>query len=85
MVNKDSIQLAIADLKSQKVKNYTVTARKYGINMTTLRQHYIGTQLSQNEAASHHKKKISNLQEEQLLLHIEKLTAHSFASTPQII
>ncbi|KGM91771.1 uncharacterized protein PADG_12078 [Paracoccidioides brasiliensis Pb18] len=85
MSNEEVIQLAIKDLRAQKVKNYTATARKHSINKETLHHHYNGLQLVQDEAASQHKKKLLNQQEQMLLLYIEKLAAHSFATTPQII
>ncbi|ODH49063.1 hypothetical protein GX48_04788 [Paracoccidioides brasiliensis] len=85
MPNEEAIQLAIKDLRAQKVKNYTATARKHSINKETLHQCYNSLQLVQNEAASQQKKKLLNQQEQMFLLYIEKLAAHSFASTPQII
>ncbi|ODH13646.1 hypothetical protein ACO22_07036 [Paracoccidioides brasiliensis] len=85
MPNEEAIQLAIKDLRAQKVKNYAATARKHSINKETLCQHYNSLQLMQDETASLHKKQLSNQQEQTLLLHIEKLAAHSFAPTPQII
>ncbi|ODH48862.1 hypothetical protein GX48_05008 [Paracoccidioides brasiliensis] len=85
MPNEEAIQLAIKDLRAQKVKNYAATARKHSINKETLCQHYNSLQLMQDKTASLHKKQLSNQQEQTLLLHIEKLAAHSFAPTPQII
>ncbi|KGM91493.1 uncharacterized protein PADG_12405 [Paracoccidioides brasiliensis Pb18] len=85
MPNEEAIQLAIKDLRAQKVKNYAATARKHSINKETLCQHYNSLQLMQDETASLHKKQLSNQQEQTLLLYIEKLAAHSFAPTPQII
>ncbi|KGM92257.1 uncharacterized protein PADG_11441 [Paracoccidioides brasiliensis Pb18] len=85
MPNKETIQLAIKDLRAEKVKNYTATARKHSINKETLHWYYNGLQLMQDEAAFQHKKKLSNQQEQMLLLHIEEFAAHSFAPTPQII
>ncbi|KGY15958.1 hypothetical protein PABG_11209 [Paracoccidioides brasiliensis Pb03] len=73
MPNEEAIQLAIKDLRAQKVKNYVAIARKHSINKETLRQCYNSLQLVQDEVASQHKKKLSNQQEQMLLLHIEKL------------
>ncbi|ODH38477.1 hypothetical protein ACO22_02328 [Paracoccidioides brasiliensis] len=85
MSNKEAIQLAIKDLRAQKIKNYAAIARKHSINKETLCHHYNDLPLAQDKPVSQHKKKLSNQQEQMLLLHIEKLAAHSFAPTPQII
>ncbi|ODH50507.1 hypothetical protein GX48_03325 [Paracoccidioides brasiliensis] len=84
MSNEEAIQLAIKDLRAQRVKNYTATSRKHSINKEMLHQCYNGLQLMQDEAVSQHKK-LSNQQEQTLLLYIEKLAAHDFAPVPQII
>ncbi|ODH13635.1 hypothetical protein ACO22_07057 [Paracoccidioides brasiliensis] len=49
MPNEEAIQLAIKDLRAQKVKNYVAIARKHSINKKTLRQCYNSLQLVQDE------------------------------------
>ncbi|KAG5291539.1 hypothetical protein I7I48_03375 [Histoplasma ohiense] len=79
------IQAVIDDLNLQLVSNYTTTAKKYGISCHMLSQHYNNLQVSRKKAISIHCKHLSNLQEEQLLFHINQLTDHSFPCTLQIL
>jgi transposase-like protein len=54
-----SIDSAIAELNIQIQPNYAATAKKLGVNRTTLRRWFLGTQLSAREASSEHHQKLT--------------------------
>jgi hypothetical protein len=85
MVNEAAIQLAINDLKSQDVINFTATAKKYRIDRTTLMRRYKGQTASHAEAHSTHLKLLTNAQEEVILKHISDLSERGMHPTPQIL
>ncbi|RFU30473.1 hypothetical protein B7463_g5875, partial [Scytalidium lignicola] len=59
-VNEASIQEAIADLKSQKKPNFSATAKKYGLERTTLAKRYKGQHTSMETAMSTHRQRLNN-------------------------
>ncbi|PVH90474.1 hypothetical protein DM02DRAFT_466438, partial [Periconia macrospinosa] len=70
MVNEKDIQLALDDLKSQEVINFTTIAKKYNLDRTTLMRRFKGKTTSNQEAHSIHHKLLTDAQEEVLLQHI---------------
>ena len=85
MVNEAAIQQAISDLKSQKVPNYTQTAQKYNLEISTLRRRFKGKTVSNAEAHSRDQKLLTNAQENVLLEYIRKLSDRGLHPTPQIL
>ncbi|EER23870.1 mariner-Tc1 transposon family protein [Coccidioides posadasii C735 delta SOWgp] len=85
MVNNEAIKLAIEDLELQETPNYSATAKKYSLSRETLRWRHQGLQVDCHEATSRHKKKLTNIQEDELLEYINKLCNHGLAPTPQIL
>ncbi|OXV11263.1 hypothetical protein Egran_00976 [Elaphomyces granulatus] len=57
---------AIAFLESQDTINYTAVAKKFNVNATTLSRRFNGKTVSRTEAASLHKKLLSDAQEEKI-------------------
>ena len=68
------IEAAIAELKPQKRVNYAATARKWKVEPTTLRRQFIGETRSIQEANAESHQKLTSIQEEVLIEHINKLT-----------
>ena len=85
MVNEKDMQLALSDLKSQEVINYTTTAKKYNIDRTTLMRRFTGNTVSNQEAHSTHQKHLTDAQEKVLLQHISDLSDRGMPPTPQIL
>ena len=85
MVNTEALSAAIADLRSQKKPNFFATARKHGIDRTTLRRRFQGKQaprgVSHIEAQGH----LSVKMEEVLIERINTLSARGLPPTPQFI
>ena len=77
---------AIAFLESQDTINYyTAVAKKFNVNATTLSRRFNGKTVSRTEAASLHKKLLSDAQEQVLLDRIEQLSSRGMPPTPQIL
>src|SRR5580700_8285912 len=79
------IEAAIADLESQDVPKYRPTANKYFLNHTTLRRRYLGIQLSRAAAGSEYRQRLTIVQEEVLIKHINDLTDRSLPPITQIV
>ena len=79
------IEEAIADLESQDVPQYKLTAIKYSLNYTTLWQWYLGIQLSRASADSEFRQWLTNVQEEVIIKHINDFTNHGLSPTTQIV
>ena len=79
------IELAIADLESQEVPNYSATAKVYNIERTTLQRRYNSQTVSQKAAMSECRQRLTNSQEEVLIGHINKLTDRGLPPTSQIV
>ena len=79
------IEEAIADLESQDVPQYRPTAIKYSLNHTTLWQWYLGIQLSRAAADSEFRQRLTNVQEEVLIKHINDFTNRGLPPTTQIV
>ena len=68
--HNERIDKAIEDLNSSDKLNYAATARKWGIERTTLAKRHKGQTGIHNAATSGYRKKLSNAQELELLKHI---------------
>jgi len=75
----------IAFLKSQDTLNYATAARKFNVDATTLSRRFNGKTVSRSEAASLHKKLLTDAQEHVLLERIEQLSSPGMPPTPQIL
>ncbi len=79
------MELALEDLESQKQPNYSATARKYGINHTTLSKRHRGKTTSKATAISKHFQHLTASQEEAFIVQINKLTNRGIPPTSQIV
>ncbi len=73
------IELAIADLAKQIKLNYRATAKKHGVDRSTLRK------LSMQAAASRYRQRLTLVQEEELIKHINSLTDRGLPPTSRIV
>lgn len=85
MSHDDRIEAAIADLESQERTNFLRTARKWGLERTTLLRRYKGQSTSIREANSNSRQALNSAQEEVLIEHANKLTDRGIPPTPQIL
>jgi hypothetical protein len=85
MVNEAAIQLALDDLKSQEVINFTATAKMYNLDRTTLMRRFKGKTTSYQASRSVHQKLLTDAQEEVLLHYISDLSDRGMPPTPQIL
>jgi hypothetical protein len=67
------------------VPNYTETAQKYDLEISTLRHRFIGETVSTAEAHSRHLKLLTDAQESILVEHIRKLSDRGLHATPRIL
>ena len=79
------IELAIADLANQAKPNYMSIAKKYEVARTTLRNRFLGQQLSTKAAASKYRQRLTFIQEETLIKHINSLTNRGLPPTSRIV
>jgi hypothetical protein len=79
------IELTIADLKQQMKPNVAATAKKYAVNESTLRKRWNGKTMSQSEASSEYKQRLTLAQEEVLATQINLLTDRGLPPTSSIV
>jgi len=79
------IGLALADLAKQDKLNFMGTARKHGVNDTTLRRRFRGIQVSRHAAASEHRQCLTHVQEETLIGSINSLTNRGISPTSRMV
>ncbi len=79
------MDLALEDLDTQKQPNYSATARKYGVNRTTLSKRHWGKTTSKAVAISKHCQRLTIQQEEALITQINELTNRGIPPTSQIV
>jgi hypothetical protein len=79
------IESALADLESQDSVNYAATARKWQIERTTLARRHKGQRTSRAVANSKYRQRLTTLQEDILLRHIDSLTERFMPPTSQIV
>ena len=82
---KSAIELALDDLKLQKKPNYSATARKFGVEHTTLAKRFKGKTVSRAIANSEHRQHLTMDQEKVLVEYINKLTDRGMPPTTQIV
>ena len=85
MTKEASIASAIADLDSQKVPNYTQTAKKHGLERTTLMRRHKGISTSRRDATSIFSKKLTDEQEEALLMQIRRYSERGFPPSHRLV
>jgi hypothetical protein len=83
--HNERIDKAIEDLNSSDKLNYAATARKWGIERTTLAKRHKGQTGTHNAATSEYRKKLSDAQELELLKHIRVLNDRGLPPTPRLI
>ena len=79
------IELAMADLANQTKPNYMATAKKYGVARMTLRDRFLGQTLSIQAAASEYRQRLTIVQEETLIKHINSLTDRGLPPTSRMV
>lgn len=85
MVHNTQINSALADLESQEYINYAATARKWGVDRSTLSRRHWGDTATIQAANSYVRQKLTNAQEEVLIGHVNKLTDRGLPPTPQTL
>src|SRR5439155_25061996 len=84
LTHNDRIQSAIADLESQEHANFGKTAKKWGVNRTTLRRRFNGEQRTHQQFRSQAKQCFSDAQEESLIGQINRLSVRGIPPTSRI-
>ena len=79
------LELAIADLAKQDKPNYMATAKKHEVARTTLRKRFLGERVSIHAAASKYRQRLTFVQEETLIKHINSLTDRGLPPTSRIV
>ena len=79
------IRSALADLDSQSKPNYTVTAKKWSLERTTLAKRHKGQTVSKQAAIAQHHQRLNARQEEVLIEHINRLTDRGMPPTSRIV
>jgi hypothetical protein len=79
------IQEAIADLESQSDVNYAATVRKWGVERTTLAKRHKGQTGTREDATSDVHRRLTDVQEQVLITHINKLSDRGLPLTLQIV
>jgi hypothetical protein len=85
MINESDINSAIAELNSQLKPNISTIARKWNIERTTLTKRYSGQTASRVTYLSEQRQCLTNEQEDQLIIQINRLTERGMLSTSQIV
>jgi hypothetical protein len=76
------MQAAISDLESQGRKNVAATAERWDLERTTLSKRYKGQTGTREDATLYTHRKLTNVQEETLIRHINKLSDRGLPPTP---
>ena len=82
---EERIEAAIADLESQDIPRYRPTAKKYSVQHSTLRRRFLGLQTSRAIADSESRKRLTNVQEDVLIGHINDLSERGLPPIPQMV
>jgi DDE superfamily endonuclease/Tc5 transposase DNA-binding domain len=85
MAHNTRIAEAITDLKRQDRPNIAATARKYGVDRSTLSRRFRGETGTIQDATSYSRKQLTTTQEETLIEYVNKLNDRGFPPTPQIL
>jgi hypothetical protein len=79
------IEAAIADLESQIPINYAATAKKWGLERSTLSRRHRGETGSNRDANSYARRQVTDTQKETLIAYINKLSDQGLPPNPQIV
>ena len=82
MSNTDRIAAALADLESQVVPNYSVTATKHEVVPTNLMRRFTG---SNHKATTEHRQALNIAPEKVLLGHIQRLVTRGTPPIPVLV
>ena len=85
MDHEARIHAAITDLESQDRVNYSVTAKKWNIDRSTLSRRHRGKTASIQDANSYAQRQLTDTQEKTLIQYINKLSNRGLLLTPQIV
>lgn len=85
MSNEEQIQLAIAHLNRLEKPNLTAVAKKFGLNRSTLSKRYKGISVSKQQSISETRQRLNEVQEDEILRHIDALTNKFIPPTTQIV
>ena len=83
--NEEDMQAALADLATQDDPNYSATALKYKVERTTLARRHKNRTVSNQEATSIYRKKLTDGQEQVLLREINRLTNDGYPPKPKTV
>ena len=83
-INMDSIEAALADLKLQETPNYTVTAKKYGVDRTTLSRRHRGVTIKRGYNPKSNAL-LSIEQRKTLIAFINQLTEQGLPPTARLV
>ena len=75
------MKAAIASLESQEVPNYSEAARQFNLDRTAIKNQLLGKTTSRAEANSRCQQLLTNAQEEQLIVQINKVMVHHMPLT----
>ena len=79
--HNQSIDKALADLRLQEHPNIRATARRHFLVKSTLRRRWQEKTVSHQEASSEYRQRLTNAQENQLVLQINRLTDRGIPPT----
>jgi Tc5 transposase DNA-binding domain len=79
------LELALTELREQAIPKPEPIARKYDVNITTLRRRFAGTQQSRNDARDETHKRLTKVQEETLISLISDFTERHIPPTSQLV
>ena len=83
--HNQSIDEALADLRLQERPNILATTNKYQLVESTMRRRWQGKSISIQKTASEYRQRLTNAQEDQLVLQINRLTDRDIPPTAQIV
>lgn len=76
------IEAAIKDLRSQKRTNFAATAKRWDLERTTLAKRFRGETGINEDANSYVRQKLIAIQEDTLIMYVNKLNDYGFPPTP---
>ena len=85
MVNEAAISAAIADLKTQAVRNYAATTKNFDIDRRTLQRRFEGKTVSKSEAHVDAQGLLDVAQEAALVERINELSKRGIPPTPKTV
>jgi hypothetical protein len=82
MDHDDRIKAAITELESQDHRNITATAKRWKVTRETLSKRFRGETGPNRVATSYARRQLSDVQEQTLIKHINKLSDRALLPTP---